>query len=58
MMVLAGVLCALLTTGGLAASYSLDLPAGATIVLLSGGAYVILVPAARVLTRRARRSAA
>ena len=58
MMVLAGVLCALLTTGGLAASYSLDLPAGATIVLLSGGAYLIFVPAARVLTRRARRSAA
>jgi zinc transport system permease protein len=39
MMVLAGVLCALLTTGGLALSYGPDLPSGAVTILLTGVAY-------------------
>ncbi len=39
MMVLASVLCLLLTTGGLALSYGPDLPAGAVTILLTGLAY-------------------
>jgi len=43
MMALAVGLCALLTTSGLALSYQPDLPAGATIILLTGGIYLITV---------------
>ena len=39
MMVVAGLLCALLTTAGLAASYGPDLPAGAVTILLTGILY-------------------
>jgi len=39
MMILATVLCAALTTGGLALSYGPDLPAGAVTILLTGGLY-------------------
>jgi len=41
MMALAAGLCALLTFSGLAISYQPDLPAGATIIVLSGVAYLI-----------------
>jgi len=42
MMILAAVLSALFTTGGLAVSYSPDLPPGATTILLAGAVYVIV----------------
>lgn len=41
MMALAAGLCALFTSGGLAISYQPDLPAGATIIVLSGTAYLL-----------------
>jgi zinc transport system permease protein len=41
MMALAAALCALLTFGGLALSYRPDLPAGATIIVLAGIAYLL-----------------
>lgn len=41
MMALAAGLCALLTFGGLALSYQPDLPAGATIIVLAGVAYLV-----------------
>lgn len=59
MMAAAVVLCALVTTGGLAASWSPGLPAGATIVVLAGGGY-LAAAAAGALGRRlsaARRAA-
>ncbi|VGO15264.1 High-affinity zinc uptake system membrane protein ZnuB [Pontiella desulfatans] len=40
MMALAAGICALLTFGGLALSYQPDLPAGATIIVLAGFAYL------------------
>ncbi len=58
MMLLAGVVCLVLTTGGLAASYALDLPAGAVIIVLAGAAYAVLVPASRALKRRRPRTSA
>ena len=51
MMAGGALLCLAVTAGGLAASYSLDLPSGATIIVLGGAAYVVLVP----LTRARRR---
>ncbi len=50
-MVLATVLGSIFTSGGLALSYGPDLPAGATIILLAGGVY-ILASAATGLRRR------
>lgn len=44
-MVLASVLAAALTTGGLAVSYAADLPAGATIIVLAGVVYLLVVGA-------------
>ncbi len=41
MMALAAVICAILTAGGLAVSYQPDLPAGATIIILAGLAYLL-----------------
>jgi zinc transport system permease protein len=41
MMLLAAALCALLTFGGLALSYRPELPAGATIIVLSGITYLL-----------------
>jgi zinc transport system permease protein len=41
MMAIAAGLCALLTFGGLALSYQPDLPAGASIIILTGAAYLI-----------------
>jgi zinc transport system permease protein len=43
MMVLAAGLCALFTTTGLALSYRPDLPAGATIIILTGVVYLLVV---------------
>lgn len=54
MMLLATLFCALLTTGGLAASYAPDLPAGATIIVLSGAAYMVVVGATRLVASRRR----
>jgi zinc transport system permease protein len=57
-MVLAIVLGMTFTCGGLALSYAPDLPAGATIVLLAGAAYLISLSARKLLpwhkTRRTR----
>jgi len=53
MMLLGAVLSALFTTGGLAISYGPDLPAGATIVVLAAGVY-LLSDAASALVRRGR----
>lgn len=47
MMAVAAGLCALLTVSGLALSYGPDLPAGATIIILSGGAYLLSLFAKR-----------
>jgi zinc transport system permease protein len=59
MMLVASVLSALLTTSGLAISYAPRLPAGATVIVLAGGLYLIVMLAARLRTRlRARRAAA
>ncbi len=41
MMMLAAGICALLTFGGLSLSYGPDLPAGATIIILTGIAYLL-----------------
>jgi zinc transport system permease protein len=43
MMALAAVLCALLTSTGLALSYKFDLPAGAAIIILTGIVYLVTV---------------
>jgi len=58
MMVLAVVVSIALTTGGLALSYGPSLPAGATIILLAGVAYLIAVGATRLMRGRRARSAA
>jgi len=52
MMVLASVLCALFTTGGLALSYAPDLPAGATIILVAGTVYLTVAAGKACLARR------
>ncbi len=52
MMALAVVVCAALSTGGLAVSYGYDLPAGATIILLAGVLYIVVMIAGRFLNRR------
>jgi zinc transport system permease protein len=51
MMALAVVLCSVYTTGGLALSYAPDLPAGATIIVLAGTTYLLVI-AGRYLARR------
>ncbi len=56
-MALSSVLAALLTAGGLAVSYAADLPSGATIIVLAGVAYLLVVGAAS-LAERARRARA
>ncbi len=58
MMVVAVVVGALLTSGGLALSYAPDLPPGATIILLAGLAYVVSLPLSRALLARRNRRAA
>lgn len=54
MMVLAVLLGAFFSVGGLAVSYQPDLPAGATMILFAGLGYMISIVAKTLLTRRAR----
>ncbi len=54
MMLVAMALGAILTSGGMALSYAPDLPAGATIILLSGAAYLVSTLATGLLRRRRR----
>ncbi|MFH0965946.1 MAG: metal ABC transporter permease [Planctomycetota bacterium] len=49
MMAASTVVCLGLTTAGLALSYSLDLPAGATIIVLAGGVYIVVVLVSRLV---------
>jgi zinc transport system permease protein len=49
MMVLAAIVGAVFTAAGVALSYARDLPTGSTIVLLLGGAYLLLILLRRVL---------
>jgi len=58
MMVIATLLGALLSISGLALSYGPDLPAGPTIILLTGGVYVLSAISAQVLNHRRARKAA
>jgi zinc transport system permease protein len=51
MMAAATSLCAALTVGGLALSYAPEWPAGATIILLAGGVYIMAHIAARLRGR-------
>lgn len=50
MMAWATVICALMTTGGLAASYGPGLPAGATMIVLAAAVYLGSILVARVLS--------
>lgn len=52
MMVLATLLSAAVTTLGMALSYGSNLPAGATIVVLAGAGYLVVVVARALLQRR------
>ena len=47
MMAVAVAVSAALTTGGLVLSFEADLPAGATIILLAGAAYLVIVASKR-----------
>jgi len=55
MMLLATGFCAVLTTSGLAMSYGPDLPAGATIIVLAGAAYLLVSAGQRLFRRSASR---
>jgi zinc transport system permease protein len=48
MMIYASLLCMASTAAGLAASYSLNLPAGAVIVMIAGGVYLFTLAARRL----------
>jgi len=52
-MALAVVLGMAFTAGGLALSYTPDLPAGATIILLAGTTYLLALGATRFVPKRA-----
>ncbi|HNY64571.1 MAG TPA: metal ABC transporter permease [Deltaproteobacteria bacterium] len=52
MMVLSVIFSVLFTTGGLALSYSPNLPTGATIILVAGAAYLSVVALTRVVKAR------
>ncbi|MDQ5986955.1 MAG: zinc transport system permease protein znuB [Syntrophus sp. SKADARSKE-3] len=52
MMVLAGVMTVLFTTGGLALSYGPDLPAGATTIVIAGITYLIVAGGLRLFKLR------
>ena len=54
MMILSVIFCAVLTTAGLAVSYSPDLPAGATIVVLAGAAYLVTMIVFGIKKRKLR----
>lgn len=48
MMVLAAAVSIVLTAGGLAVSYGPNLPSGATIIVLAGGAYLVVTAGSQV----------
>jgi len=52
MMLATGGLCAVFTAGGLALSYTPDLPAGATIIVLAGATYLLTTVATAFRWRR------
>lgn len=52
MMLLSVVFCAAFTVGGLGLSYSEDLPAGPTIIVIAGAAYLLVATLGRLLRRR------
>lgn len=52
MMALSVVFCAVFTTAGLGLSYSADLPAGPTIIVIAGAAYLLVAILGRLLRRR------
>jgi zinc transport system permease protein len=52
MMALAALFSMLFTTAGLAISYGPDMPAGATVIVLAGAVYLVVVLGARLLRRR------
>jgi len=54
-MLVAAILSAVFTTGGLAVSYSPDLPPGATTILLAGSVYVVVKLAEGPIQRVARK---
>ncbi|MBI9102772.1 MAG: metal ABC transporter permease [Spirochaetales bacterium] len=54
MMLTASIICALTNVSGLALSYSLDIPTGATTILVSGGLYSLALTG-RTIFRRIRR---
>jgi zinc transport system permease protein len=51
MMVLAALLCMVFVSGGLAASYSLNLPAGPVIIIFAGAVYLCVAVAGRLRSR-------
>ena len=51
MMVLASLLCMVFLSGGLAASYSLDLPTGPVIIIFAGAVYLCVAVAGRLRSR-------
>ena len=53
MMVLSAVFTAIFTTGGLALSYSPNLPAGATIIVLAGAVYIAVAIIKQLVGRSA-----
>jgi zinc transport system permease protein len=55
MMLVATLLGALFTTGGLALSYGPDLPTGPTIILIAGFCYALSAAVSRYLVRRRAR---
>jgi len=57
MMAVAVLMSALFTTGGLALAYTSNLPAGATIILLAGAAYLAILAATHVARHRQPRAA-
>lgn len=52
MMLLSALISAAFTTTGLAVSYEPDLPAGATIIILAGAVYLLVMVGHRLLKRR------
>jgi len=52
MMVFSAVFTVIFTTAGLAASYSLDLPSGATIIILAGVVYLAVIISKKLISNR------
>ena len=49
MMALAALLAVSFTTAGLAISYTPDLPAGATTIVIAGGTYLVVLISRRIV---------